>query len=99
MALQVSIASHCVSDISFMSCLSTGSSDFESFLPISVVNNADIHLFTLSDQLTLEYDDRVLLRFTPDHANLISDLESNYEYIRDAATVNIIDSNSKGVCV
>ena len=82
-----------------MSCLSIGSSDFESFLPISVVNNADIRLFTLSDHLTLEYDDRVLLRFTADQANLIPFLESNYEYIRDTATVTIIDRDSESLCL
>ena len=66
--------------------------------PISVTNNinslsTDIRLFTLNDELTLEYDDKVLLKFTPAQATLIPSLASNYEYIRDTAIVHIIDKD------
>ena len=54
-----------------------------------------IHFFPVDDDITLEYDDRVLLRFTPKHDGLILFLASNYEHIRDTAVVNIIDSDRK----
>ena len=71
--------------------------------PISVTNNidslsTDIRLFTLNDEFTLEYDDKVLLRFTPASAIFIPSLASNYEYIRDTAIVNIIDKDCKCLC-
>ena len=80
--------------------LCIGSSDFERMAPITTVVNRDnpntaIRLFTFNDELTLENEDRVLLRFTPTYANLFPFLKSNYEYIRDTATVNIIDGDSK----
>ncbi|CAI8012408.1 hypothetical protein GBAR_LOCUS7955 [Geodia barretti] len=69
-------------------------SDFERLAPIRVTN-AEIRLFAANDDITLEYDDRVLLRFTPDIPDLIPGLEANGEYIRDTATVNIIDKDCK----
>ena len=45
--------------------------------------------------MNLEYDDRVLLRFTPTEDNFIPGLASSFEYIRETALVNIIDSDSK----
>ena len=77
-----------------------GTSDFEDLTPISIIVDADdpstdIRLFTVDDEITLEYDDRVLLRFTPTHVNLIPGLERNFEYIRDTAVVNIIDNDRK----
>ena len=49
-----------------------------------------ICLGTNSDTITLEYDDRVQLRFTPDSSAL---LDGVGEYIRDSTTVNIIDKD------
>ena len=49
-----------------------------------------VHLGTNSDTITLEYDDRVRLRFTPDSSAL---LDGVGEYIRDSTTVNIIDND------
>ena len=57
--------------------------------------NVEIRLFTSNDQITLEYDDRVRLVFTPDNPDLISGVEDVGEYIRDTAIVNIIDNDSK----
>ena len=74
---------------------SVGTSDFERLAPIGVRNRADIRLFTDNDEITLEYDDRVLLRFTPDNPGLIPGLEGMGEYIRDTATVHIIDNDCK----
>ena len=74
---------------------SVGTSDFERLAPIGVRNRADIRLFTANDMITLEYDDRVLLRFTPDNPVLVPGVEGIGEYIRDTATVHIIDNDCK----
>ena len=74
---------------------SVGTSDFQRLAPISVRNSAEIRLFTANDEITLEYDDRVLLRFTPDNSALVPGLEGLGEYIRDTATVHIIDNDGK----
>ena len=65
-------------------------------MPISVeYSTAEIRLFTSNDETTLEYDDSVILTFTPDNSALIPGLQAVGEYIRDTATVNIIDKDSK----
>ena len=56
---------------------------------------AEVRLFTSNDQITLEYDDSVILTFTPDNPALITGLEAQGEYVRDTANVNIIDSDSE----
>ena len=76
---------------------SVGNSDFERLIPIRVTNSALIRLFTANDEITLEYDDRVLLSFTPDYSALVPVLEGVGEYIRDTATVHIIDNDGKCV--
>ena len=73
----------------------SGQSDFESLMPISFVNETEIRLFTSNDEITLEYDDRVILTFTPNNAAIITGLEAQGEYVRDTVTVQIIDSDSK----
>ena len=68
----------------------------QQFITINGNNNAtSIRVFPVNDEITLEYDDRVLLRFTPAVTNFVSDLESQFEYIRDTAVVNIIDNDRK----
>ena len=71
------------------------SSDFEDVDRISVVNTTKFLVLTLNDSITLEYDDKIILTFTPDDPDLISDIESRGEYIRHNATVQIIDNDSK----
>ena len=58
-------------------------------MPITFVNEAEIRLFTRNDETTLEYDDSVILTFTP---VLIPGLEAEGEYVRDSAIVHIIVS-------
>ena len=77
-------------------------SDFEELRPISVIidndnPSTDVRLFPLNDETTLEFDDRVLLRFNPGSAALIPGLESMNECVRDTATVNIIDNDRKSI--
>ena len=71
-----------------------GTSDFETLapIPVLVLNSTVIRLFTSNDEITLEYDDSVILTFTPNNAAIISGLEGLGEYIRDTATV---DKDSK----
>ena len=71
------------------------STDFENLQPISFETSADIRLFTTDDNITLEYDDTVILRFTPDNSSFIPGVEGAGEFIRDTAVVNIIDNDSK----
>jgi hypothetical protein len=61
------------------------------------VNNGvgTVHLFAVNDEITLEYNDRVLLHFTPDDHYFIPDLQAAGQYVRDTAIVNIIDNDSK----
>ena len=70
-------------------------SDFESLLPITVTNTAtiNIRLFTTNDDISLEYDDRVQLVYTPYHPALITGVEGLGQYIRTTATVRIIDDD------
>ena len=73
-----------------------GPSDFESLQPLSVEDNsAKIRLFTINDAITLEYEDSVILRFNPASPLLIPGVEGVGEFIRDTATVNIIDNDRK----
>ena len=55
----------------------------------------EIRLFTSNDQITLEYEDRIKLVFTPNNPALIPALEYEGEYIRDTAIVIIIDNDSR----
>ena len=64
-------------------------------MPISFVNETEIRLFTSNDETTLEYDDRVILTFTPDNPVLVTGLEAHGEYVRHSVIVQIIDSDSK----
>ena len=72
-----------------------GLSDFEPIMPVSVSNQAEIHLFTIDDTITLEYYDRVQITFSPSNDSLISDLDAEGEYIRHTTIVYIIDNDSK----
>ena len=66
--------------------------DFDRLLPIRVSNAAEsIRLFTANDDISLEYDDRVRLEFTPDNPLLVAGLEGMGQYLRTTATVNIVD--------
>ena len=63
--------------------------------PIEFENRAEICLFTSNDVITLEYNDTVLLSFTPDSPLLIPGIEGAGEYVRGTAIVYIIDNDSK----
>ena len=64
-------------------------------MSVSSALSAEIRLFAANDEVTLEYEDRVLLNFYPTAANLITGLEDLGEYVRNTAIVNIIDNDCK----
>ncbi|CAI8051643.1 hypothetical protein GBAR_LOCUS28278, partial [Geodia barretti] len=70
------------------------SSDFEQFLPIHITNQGVISISAVDDFITLEYDDRVRLTFTPSNPALVPGLEDFGEYIRDTSIVNINDTDN-----
>ena len=78
---------------------SLGSTDFFNILPVNVdiddSDRATIELRTRNDDITLEYDDTVILVFTPDEDDLIEFYEGEGEYIRDSVTVYILDTDRK----
>ena len=56
---------------------------------------ARIELNTIHDSISLEYNDTIILFFSPEESDLIEFYESEGEYIRDIVTVCIIDIDSK----
>ena len=64
---------------------------------MTAANDIDIQLFTRNDDITLEYADTVNLAFIINSglSGLIQQLEMAGEYIRDLATVDIIDNDRK----
>ena len=78
---------------------STASSDYE-YTPSITTREAgsltiQIRLLAVDDDLTLEYDDRVILTFNPADSGLPEHVELAGEFIRHTATVTIIDNDSK----
>ena len=74
-----------------------GDNDFRRLTAITVRKNTNVHvrLFAVNDDITLETDDRIQLRFTPTNTDIINGFESAGEYIRARATIKIIDIDSK----
>ena len=78
---------------------SVGNTDFYRLSPVAVSRDgAEIRLFTAKDVITLEYNDRILLTYTPSNPGLIPGVEGAGEYIRNTAIVRIIDNDSKNHC-
>ena len=80
--------------------LSLGSTDFFDILPVDVEVEEEfefvtIELCTRNDDITLEYDDTVILVFTPEEDDLIEFYEGEEEYIRDSAIIHIVDGDRK----
>ena len=64
---------------------------------ITTTSDIAIQLFSRNDDIILEYNDTVILRFiaAPGVTPLIQALEAAGEYIRDTAIVDIIDNDRK----
>ena len=95
---QLQVRAFYIFSLNIFSILIIVAADFVAFQPTDIENRADIRLFPIDDFITLEYDDAIMLKFTPEYSNLISILENqpNPEFIRTNATANIIDDD--GMC-
>ena len=80
--------------------LNADSSDFE-VLPPRQMSGGEVQFFTRNDEITLEYDDRVLLVYTPEITDLAQQLEQLVppEFLRDTATVQIDDNDREKIYV
>ena len=73
--------------------------DFEAFPPIHLEESGthisvSIRMYIRNDEVTLEYDDQVALKFNPRINNFVQQFEDNKgEFIRNTATVTIVDKN------
>ena len=85
----------CVLLYSIILFLPAPGSDFANLIPITFANETNIRLVTLNDHTTLEYNEYVILTFTPGNPAVIPDLERQGEYVRTSAIVNIIDNDRK----
>ena len=56
-------------------------------------SSADIYLFTMNNEITMDYHDTFTLKFTPEYPELFEEKEG--EFIRHTAIVNIIDNTCK----
>ena len=54
-----------------------------------------IQFLPRDDHITLEYNDRVILTFTPQNPHLLAGIEAAGQYIRQNTTINIIDTDSQ----
>ena len=71
---------------------SKGVLDYAEFVPINTTTNStEINIKMIDDDISMETNESVILRFMP-HRN---DLCFLGEYVRDTATVNIIDNDGK----
>ena len=76
------------------------SSDFSAISDVSVLGSeASVSVVTINDAVTLEYDDQIILEFTPFVSNFIETTEANSPgvYIRARTTVVIQDSDRKSM--
>lgn len=81
-------------------CVPFNSVDYEELIPISIQLDSqnslqEINILSKNDEITLEYDDRIILTFTPQTTGNNTDLENVGEYIRSSAMVNVIDTDRK----
>ena len=82
--------------ISILKITSVASQDYQHFGPVGTSESGatSVTFVTWDDETTLEYDDSVNFIFTPHNPPLIYGIEDAGEFIRDTATVNIIDTDS-----
>ena len=58
-------------------------------------HTVDVRLFTINDDIALEYDDTVILEFKPLYPEFMEELGRKGEFIRESTVVKIIDNDSK----
>lgn len=81
----------------FALLLFKGELDYEEFVPINTTATIStaFNLKIIDDDIAMEMNESIILSFMPLGSNSI--LEPEGEYIRNLATVNIIDNDSKSV--
>ena len=77
--------------------LSIESTDFSlRDTPVTLAGgSADVRLDASNDDVTLEIGDTVILRLDPTAANIVDPVEGQGQFLRDTATVTILDNNCK----
>lgn len=71
-----------------------GPNDYEELQHV-LVPGEPIRFFTTNNEVTLEYNDTVILRYLSEVNNFVQGVESMGEFIRDTTTINIIDNDGK----
>ena len=56
---------------------------------------SDVRLDASNDDVTLEYGDTVILRLDPTTANIVDLVEERGQFLRNTATVTILDNDCK----
>ena len=79
--------------------LNADSTDFE--VLSSQMSGGEVQFFTRNDEITLEYDDRVSLVYTPEIADLAQLLEQQVppEFLRANATLQIDDNDREKIYI
>ena len=65
--------------------------DLEHFLE----EDDEIQFFARNDEVTLEYDDNVILAFVSDFDGFVTQVEDVGEFVRNTTIVHIIDNDGK----
>ena len=64
--------------------------------PVRLVSGfSDVRLDASNDDVTLEIDDTAILRLKPTTPNIVALIEQQRQFLRDTATVNILDNDCK----
>ena len=64
--------------------------------PVRLVSGfSEVSLDASNDDVTLEIGDTVILRLDPTAANIVDLVEGEGQFLRDTATVTILDNNCK----
>ena len=75
----------------------TPSLDVDDFEPLSLElvpgENMEISLVTIDDEITLEYNDTILLEFEHENYETLETIMQNNEFLREKVVVHIIDND------
>lgn len=70
--------------------------DYEELSPTEITDSdAEIVLFTINDDIALEFNELIHVIYKPTHEYYVKDLEKKGEFFRDVATVRIMDNDSE----
>lgn len=70
--------------------------DYEDLSRTAVTDSgAEIILYTINDDIALEIEDDVHVKYKPTHPQYVKKLEENGEFFRDLAIVRIMDNDGE----